>query len=212
MQTNQAKFITVEGIEGVGKSTCLNYILTYLAKQDIQPIQTREPGGTVIAEKIRGVMLEHHDEVMCSDTELLLAFAGRAQHLNAVIRPALKKGTWVLCDRFTDATFAYQGGGRGIELARIEAIKSWVHPDLEPDLTLLLHAPVKIALERARGRGELDRIEVEQEHFFERVQSAYLDLAKQQPQRYRLIDANQPPKLVKAQVEKELTLFLNDEK
>jgi len=211
MQKKPAKFITVEGIEGVGKSSCLSYILDCLAAHDIRPIQTREPGGTVIAEKIRNIMLAHHDEVMCNDTELLLAFAGRAQHLNTIIRPALSQGTWVLCDRFTDATFAYQGGGRGLDFARIESVKQWVHPDLEPDLTLLLYAPVNIALERAKGRGNLDRIEVEEEQFFKRVQDTYLKLAKQYPARYRLIDASQPPKLVKAQVEKALTQFLKND-
>lgn len=200
MNTQRAKFITIEGIEGVGKSTCMHSITSYLKEQNVAFIQTREPGGTVIAEAIRTVMLDHYPEPMSHDTELLLAFAGRAQHLEQVIRPALNKRQWVICDRFTDATYAYQGGGRGIPKNRIKMIEAWVHPDLQPDLTLLLHAPVQIALERAKGRGALDRIELEKLEFFERVQGMYLQLAKEYPERYRCIDASQPPKQVREKV------------
>lgn len=200
MNIQTAKFITIEGIEGVGKSTCMKYIVARLEELKINFVQTREPGGTIIAEAIRTVMLDHYPEPMSHDTELLLAFAGRAQHLEQVIRPALKKQQWVLCDRFTDATYAYQGGGRGISNDRIKNIEAWVHPDLQPDLTLLLHAPVQIALERAKGRGALDRIELEKLDFFERVQAMYLQLAKQHPKRYRCVDASKNPKQVKDNV------------
>ncbi len=208
MNTKKSKFITVEGIEGVGKSTCLKYICNFLQEQQIQFVQTREPGGTVIAESIRHVMLDHYSESMSHDTELLLAFAGRAQHLETVIRPTLQSNQWVVCDRFTDATYAYQGGGRGIPKERIKSIENWVHPDLQPDLTLLLFAPVNVALERAKGRGALDRIELEKSVFFEKVQAAYLQLAKENPHRFRTVDANKNPKIVKQEVLKIIDEFI----
>lgn len=204
----KAKFITIEGIEGVGKSTCLRYILQILTEQNIEFIQTREPGGTVIAEAIRKVMLDHYSEKMCHDTELLLAFAGRAQHLETVIRPALYANRWVVCDRFTDATYAYQGGGRGISPERIKSIEQWVHPDLQPDLTFLLHAPVQMALERAKGRGALDRIEQEKAHFFEKVQAMYLTLAQENAHRYFCIDASQSLSQVKNDIERCMREFI----
>lgn len=200
MTIKKAKFITIEGIEGVGKSTCLKYICDFLQEQKIQFIQTREPGGTAIAESIRQVMLDHYSESMSHDTELLLAFAGRAQHLQTVIRPSLQANQWVVCDRFTDATYAYQGGGRGIAKERIQYIEQWVHPDLQPDLTLLLFAPVQIALERAKGRGALDRIELEKTAFFERVQETYLQLAKEHSNRFRIVDASENSQIVKQKV------------
>lgn len=197
---SKAKFITIEGIEGVGKSTCMVGIIKCLEAQQIDFVRTREPGGTVIAEAIRTVLLDHYPEPMSHDTELLLAFAGRAQHLECVIRPALKANQWVVCDRFTDATYAYQGGGRGISRERIKIIEDWTHPDLQPDLTLLLHAPVNMALERAKGRGKLDRIELEKAQFFERVQAVYLQLATENPHRYKSVDASQAPEQVKQKV------------
>lgn len=211
MQIKKPKFITIEGIEGVGKSTCLNYIADFLHQQEIMHIKTREPGGTEIAEKIRKIMLEHHSETMCSDTELLLVFAGRIQHLAKVIYPALENGMWVLCDRFNDATFAYQGGGRGIDLQRIEKIKQWLYGDFEPDLTLLLYAPITVALKRAKGRGQLDRIEVEEEKFFQSVQNTYLMLAKKYPNRFRCVDATKPLKQIRCAINAIMTDFLANE-
>ena len=164
-------FITLEGIEGVGKSTSLEFVQRYLQQQDITVEITREPGGTPIAESIRRVLLAYHDEKMSVDTELLLLFAGRAQHLNTRIKPALEQGAWLVCDRFIDASYAYQGGGRGIPESRIEALETWLQDNLRPDLTFLLDAPVEVALDRAKRRGNPDRFELENQGFFNRVAS-----------------------------------------
>ncbi len=212
MSIKTAKFITVEGIEGVGKSTLIKKIHKFLQNSEIEHILTREPGGTEIAENIRTVMLQHYEETMCHETELLLAFAGRAQHLHQVIRPALEKGQWVICDRFTDATFAYQGGGRKIPATKIEFLKNWVHPDLMPDLTLLLHAPVEVALSRAKGRASPDRIELEKKAFFEDTQNVYFELAKHSPERFKLINANQSPKHVYENLKAILNEYLSHAK
>jgi len=202
MTRTRGKFITVEGIEGVGKSTSILFLKDYLRKKGIDFIPTREPGGTPIAEKIRALLLDHHQEVMAEDTELLLFFAGRAQHIATVINPALAHGDWVLCDRFTDASYAYQSGGRGISEARLDILADWVQGDLQPDLTLLLVAPVEVALSRAKGRGAPDRIEVEKKEFFSKVQEAYLRRAKMFADRYKIIDANCSPRHVTAQLQK----------
>jgi dTMP kinase len=187
----RGKFVTLEGIEGTGKSSNIAYIEQYLQRKTQLPVVvTREPGGTPIAEAIRQVFLGHHAEVMCSDTELLLVFAGRAQHIASVIKPALEQGQWVICDRFTDASYAYQGGGRGIPLPRIAILEQWVQGDLQPDLTLLFDAPVTLALQRAQQRSSLDRIEAEKISFFERVRQSYLQRAQSYPERYRIIDAS----------------------
>ncbi len=186
------KLITLEGGEGVGKTTNLAFIETRLRNVGIDVRVTREPGGTVLGEDIRGLLLSHRQDNMAGDTELLLMFAARAEHLAKVIKPALAAGQWVLCDRFTDATYAYQGGGRGIAWEHIAQIEQWVQGDLRPDLTLLLDVPIAVGLQRAGDRSAPDRFESEQGAFFERVRTAYLDLAKRHPRRYRIIDAAQP--------------------
>lgn len=183
-------FITFEGPEGAGKSTNLQFFAAALRESGCDPLLTREPGGTPIAERIREVLLSHHDEPMCSDAELLLMFAARAQHIDRLIRPALEQGQVVISDRFTDATYAYQGGGRGIAFQRIAALEDWVQGDLRPDLTLVFDVPVEVGMQRARARSELDRFEVEQTAFFEAVRRTYLDRAAADPKRYRVIDAS----------------------
>lgn len=184
-------FITLEGPEGAGKSTNREYLAQRLRARGLDVVLTREPGGTPLAERIRELLLTPADEPMSSDTELLLVFAARAQHLAQVIRPALARGAIVLCDRFTDATYAYQGGGRGQSVQRIEQLECFVQGDMRPDLTLIFDLPVEIGLSRAAARGRLDRFEQEGLDFFEAVRSAYLDRARQAPQRYRVIDAGQ---------------------
>jgi dTMP kinase len=185
-------FITLEGPEGAGKSTNRDYLAARLREHGLDVVLTREPGGTPLAEKVRELLLAPSDEVMAADTELLLVFAARAQHLAEVIRPALAKGAVVLCDRFTDATYAYQGGGRGLSVARIAALEQFVQGDLRPDLTLVFDLPVEVGLARAAARGRLDRFEQEGQAFFEAVRQAYLQRAQGEPQRYNLLDAAQP--------------------
>lgn len=183
-------FITFEGPEGAGKSTNLGVFAEALAEQGCKALITREPGGTPVAERIREVLLSNHDEAMHADAELLLMFAARAQHLNALIRPALAEGRVVISDRFTDATYAYQGGGRGIDTQRIGALEQWVQGDLRPDLVLVFDVPVELGMARARARSELDRFEQEQQSFFEQVRNTYLQRAAADPRRYRVIDAS----------------------
>lgn len=183
-------FITFEGPEGAGKSTNLGVFAEALAEQGCKALITREPGGTPVAERIREVLLSNHDEAMHADAELLLMFAARAQHLNALIRPALAEGRVVISDRFTDATYAYQGGGRGIDTQRIGALEQWVQGDLRPDLVLVFDVPVELGMARARARSELDRFEQEQQSFFEQVRNTYLQRAAAAPRRYRVIDAS----------------------
>lgn len=193
-------FITLEGGEGAGKSTQMAYVEECLKKAGKSVCVTREPGGTGLSESIRELLLDHRQTAMDADTELLLMFAARAQHIAELIRPALDAGQWVLCDRFTDATYAYQGGGRGIETSRIAALEDWVQGELRPDLTLLLDLPIDVGMSRAGERGELDRFEREQQNFFERVRNTYLDLAKQYPDRYRIVDASQDIQQVQVQI------------
>ena len=188
----QGKFITVEGIEGVGKTTNMEFIHQQLLASGRDVVVTREPGGTPLGEAIRGLLLDPRYTGMDSTCELQLMFAARAEHLARVIRPALQQGQWVLCDRFTDATYAYQGGGRGIDKTIIARLEELVQGDFRPDLTLLLDVPVEVGLARAGQRGGLDRFEQEKREFFERVRAAYLDMAREHPQRYRVIDAGQP--------------------
>ncbi|MDH1659339.1 dTMP kinase [Pseudomonas mosselii] len=185
-------FITLEGPEGAGKSTNRDYLAARLREQGVDVVMTREPGGTPLAERIRELLLAPSEERMAVDTELLLMFAARAQHLAEVIRPALARGAVVLCDRFTDATYAYQGGGRGLPVERIAILEAFVQGELRPDLTLVFDLPVEVGLARAAARGRLDRFEQEGQAFFEAVRQAYLQRAGQQPQRYRLLDAAQP--------------------
>lgn len=201
-------FITIEGIEGTGKSTAIRFLQRWLTEQGIAFTLTREPGGTEIADAIRKLLLQHYEEKMCSDTELLLMFASRAQNIAQVIKPALAQGKWVLCDRFTDASYAYQGGGRNISLQRIAVLENWVHADLQPDLTLLMEAPVNVGLARIQERKTKDRIEREQIDFFERVRNAYLQRAKQFPQRFKIIDATADIDRVEEQLVSAIVPFL----
>ncbi|MFI7864941.1 dTMP kinase [Ectopseudomonas khazarica] len=194
-------FITLEGPEGAGKSTNREYLAERLREQGVDVQLTREPGGTPLAERIRELLLAPSDEPMAADTELLLVFAARAQHLQQVIRPALARGSVVLCDRFTDATYAYQGGGRGLSTARIAQLEQFVQGELRPDLTLIFDLPVEVGLARAAARGRLDRFEQEQRSFFESVRHAYLARAEQSPQRYRVLDAGQSLAQVQADID-----------
>ena len=186
------KFITVEGIEGVGKTTNIDFVRTRLEAAGIDVVVTREPGGTRLGEAIRGLLLDPKYTGMDPACELQLMFAARAEHLASVVWPALEKGRWVLCDRFTDATYAYQGGGRGIDTARIAQLEQWVQGGFRPDLTLLLDVPVEIGLARANNRSAPDRFEQEKVEFFERVRQGYLEMSKQHADRYRVIDASLP--------------------
>lgn len=206
--TVAGRFITVEGIEGVGKTTNLEFIRCLLEEHGKELVLTREPGGTALGEEIRGLLLDHRHDGMCADAELLLMFAARAEHLARVIRPALAAGRWVLCDRFTDATYAYQGGGRGLGFDRVAVLAEWVHRDLRPDLTLLFDLPVETGLRRAGQRNQVDRFEKEEVAFFERVRRAYLELAEREPQRYRVVSAEPPLYEVQAQLRRVLTAWL----
>jgi len=196
----KGKFITVEGIEGVGKTTNIDFIHQQLQAAGRDVVLTREPGGTPLAEAIRGLLLDPAYTGMDSTCELQLMFAARAEHLAKVIWPALEQGQWVLCDRFTDATYAYQGGGRGIDGGVIARLEELVQGDFRPDLTLLLDVPVEIGLARASKRGALDRFEQEKVAFFERVRNAYLEMAQRNPDRYRVIDASLPLNDVQNQI------------
>ena len=197
---DRGRFITVEGIEGAGKSTQLDVIGQFFEQQGIRAVVTREPGGTPLGEAVRELLLNPDNLGMSTDTELLLVFAARAEHLHKVVRPALESGHWVLSDRFTDATFAYQGGGRGIEAARIAALEEWVQGDLRPDLTLLLDVPVKAGMARIAGRGQPDRFEREDGGFFQRIRASYLQRAAAEPRRFRRIDASAPVDQVSREV------------
>ncbi len=191
------RFITVEGIEGVGKSTQVAALARGLEARGLEVCVTREPGGTPLAERIRSLVLERGVEDLPPIAELLLMFAARAVHLGGLIEPALRAGRWVLCDRFTDATYAYQGGGRGLDPAAIASLEAWVQGARRPDLTLLLDLPVARALERARRRGTgTDRFESQRLEFFERVRRAYLERAAREPERIVVIDAAGAPEAV----------------
>ena len=196
----KGKFITVEGIEGVGKTTNIDFIHQQLQAAGRDVVLTREPGGTPLAEAIRGLLLDPAYTGMDSTCELQLMFAARAEHLARVVWPALEQGQWVLCDRFTDATYAYQGGGRGIDGGVIARLEELVQGDFRPDLTLLLDVPVEIGLARASKRGALDRFEQEKVAFFERVRNTYLEMAQRSPDRYRVIDASLPLNDVQNQI------------
>ncbi len=189
---DRGRFVTVEGIEGAGKTTQMDVIRQYLEERGIRVVMTREPGGTPLGEAVRTLLLNPDNRGMSPDTELLLVFAARAEHLDKVVRPALESGDWVLSDRFTDATFAYQGGGRGIEAARIATLEEWVQGALRPDLTLLLDVPVEAGMSRIAGRGQRDRFEREDKEFFQRIRNSYLQRAAAEPQRFRRIDASAP--------------------
>jgi dTMP kinase len=192
------KFITLEGGEGVGKTTNLEFVRQFLESRGKKLVVTREPGGTRVGEQIRSILLGDHS--ISADAELLLMFAARAQHLTEVIFPALAEGVWVLSDRFTDASYAYQGGGRGIDRGFIRMLERRVQRQLQPDLTLLFDAPVEIGMERAQKRGSSDRFEAESLAFFERVRVAYRDQAVRFPERFRMIDANRPLSAVQGEI------------
>ena len=200
MSDYTGKFITLEGIEGVGKTTNRNYIRSLLEQAGKPCVETREPGGTALGEALREMLLEHKHEGMSSDAELLMMFAARAEHLQKIILPALEDGNNVLCDRFTEATYAYQGGGRGINDSRIAELETWVQGDLRPDLTIILDAPVETGRERAGRRSAPDRIEQEQNDFFERVRQTYLQLANHYPHRIAVVDASIALEQVQTQI------------
>jgi dTMP kinase len=197
---SRGRLITLEGIEGAGKSTVARFVGEWLGARGLRVVLTREPGGTALAERVRNIVLEPADEILGPQAELLLMFAARAIHVANLIRPALERGDWVVCDRFTDATRAYQGAGRGLEADLIERLALCVHGDLAPDCTLLLDVTVKAGLERARRRSAADRFEQERQPFFERVRAEYLRLAAREPRRIRVIDAARPLEAVQRDV------------
>ena len=202
------RFITVEGGEGAGKTTQLAFIREYLERVGHRVVSTREPGGTALGEDIRSLLLGHRRDGMTPATETLLMFAARAEHLERVIRPALAAGRWVLCDRFTDATYAYQGGGRGLPLERIAILEDWVQGELRPDLTLLFDLPVANGLARVGRRGAADRFERERVDFFEQVRAVYLERARRDPGRHRIVNAERPVETVRVEVKASLAGWL----
>lgn len=204
-----ARFLTLEGTEGVGKSTNIDFIRRWFELRGIELLLTREPGGTPLAEEIRNLLLARRDEPFDPTAELLLIFAARAQHLNTVIRPALAAGRWVLSDRFTDATYAYQGAGRGLSRETIARLELLVQGELRPDLTLILDIDVATGLARASARGEPDRFEMEQISFFDRVRQGYQERAAAAPQRYQMIDAGRPLAEVQAAIGRVLESLLD---
>lgn len=202
---NKGKFITFEGVDGAGKSTHIDAVISFLELQKIEVIRTREPGGTKLGEKLRELLL--HDE-MDPETETLLMFAARKQHIAEIIKPALDKGVFVVSDRFTDATYAYQYGGKQVSYSKIEALESWVHAELKADLTLLFDLPVEISIERLKKNRSPDKFEKEDESFFNRLRNVYLDLARQNPSRYKIINANQAIESVAQDVIKAIKTIL----
>ena len=200
----RGKFITVEGIEGTGKSTNIEFLTSLIKENGYEVIRTREPGGTPMAEKIRQLLLEHEQEQLPEIAELLLFFASRSLHLRNAIVPALKEGKWVVCDRFTDASRAYQGSGRGLDLDRIERLAEWVQEGLEPDMTILLDAPAEIGMQRTAERGDADRMDSEELSFYRRVRAGYLTLADMHPERFAVVDATQSLDQVQASIAKKV--------
>ncbi len=207
---DRGKFITIEGIEGVGKSTNIEFLSSLIENKGLTVVRTREPGGTPIAERIRGLLLEHGEETMTDIAELLLFFAARSLHIHNAIKPALHAGQWVVCDRFTDASRAYQGNGRGLNQDTINTLADWVQEDLQPDLTILLDAPAEIGLDRAGRRGAADRLEIEKTEFFARVRDGYLALAKSEPERFAIIDASQSLANVQTAIGEHMARILDD--
>lgn len=206
----KGKFITIEGVEGVGKSTNIATIKSFLTENNIEFVVSREPGGTLVAEKIRELLLEKHDEKLTELSELLLVFAARAQHLETFIKPHLEKGIWVLCDRFTDATYAYQGGGRGLSLSTIQQLETMVQDTLRPDLTIILDLDPEVGLARAEQRAELDRFEIEKLSFFQKVRDTYLEISQREPKRCKVVDASGSLPQVSQQVNAILTTYLHE--
>ena len=206
----RGKFITVEGIEGVGKSTNIEFLSSLIEAKGFDVLRSREPGGTPMAEQIRTMLLEHGDEPLPDIAELLLFFAARSLHVCNTIKPALEAGTWVVCDRFTDASRAYQGRGRGLDMQTIDTLSDWVQNGLEPDLTILLDAPADVGMGRARKRGTADRLESEQSSFYNRVREGYLALAAAQPERFAVVDASKPLDAVQQQMRRAMSRLLSD--
>ena len=204
----RGKFITIEGTEGVGKTTNIQFIESWMKSNNLAYATTREPGGTPLAEQIRELLLAPREESVCSTAELLLMFAARAQHLNQLIEPMLAEGAWVLCDRFTDATYAYQGAGREMRDDLISELEMLVQGSLRPDLTLILDIPVELGLQRAGERSTPDRFELERVEFFQRVRNRYLQIASDNPRRCVVIDASRPLDAVQQQIETALTNFM----
>jgi len=202
--TKQGLFIVLEGGEGVGKTTNMTFIQDYLNSQAIRFAYSREPGGTPLAESIRELILTKHDEPVANMTELLLMFAARAQHLQQKIQPTLSEGQWLVCDRFTDATYAYQGGGRGFDKDLIEQLENIVQGSLRPDCTIILDAPIEVGFARANARAELDRMESENQAFHQRVRDSYLKRAQAAPENYAVIDASQPLSKVQQDIQQVL--------
>ncbi|MYN25210.1 dTMP kinase [Duganella levis] len=198
------KFITFEGIDGAGKSTHIAFVSDYIKQRGIELVSSREPGGTPLGEKLREIVLH---EKMHLETEALLVFASRREHLAQVIEPALARGAWVISDRFTDSTFAYQGGGRGMSLAKLDALEQWVHPELQPDLTLLFDVPLDVARARLDATRELDKFEQEQSDFFAATRTEYLRRAAEFPQRFRVIDSTQSIAEIQQQIAAILDAF-----
>jgi dTMP kinase len=203
-------FITIEGVEGAGKSTCMSLAAAEIEKRGKCLLQTREPGGTELGEDLRELLLGHRHHGMADDTELLLMFAARAEHIHRRIRPALNAGQWVLCDRFTDATYAYQGAGRGLSMQRIAQLEDWVQGTLRPDLTILMDLPVAIGMQRAGKRSAPDRFESEDLEFFERIRQGYLEIARQEPVRVKVIDASRSLAEVSADVVRTIGRFIDE--
>jgi dTMP kinase len=203
------KFITLEGGEGCGKSTNIKFIEQLLKEAGIPVVLTREPGGTVLSENIRQLLLGRDQEKISKQTELLMMFAARAQHIKHIIQPALEQGTWVLCDRFTDSSYAYQGGGRGIDSATIAWLENFSQNNIRPDLTLLLDVLVDVGMARAKNRGKLDRFEVEKMQFFNKVRTCFLEIAKQQPKRVKIVDAAQELSLVQEDITQLIQKFIH---
>jgi len=194
-------FITLEGTEGVGKTSNMEFIKSRLKDNDIDFIETREPGGTPLGEALRAMLLGEDFKGMSDDTELMLMFAARAEHVARVIKPALENQQWVLCDRFTDATYAYQGGGRQLDMQRIQGLENWVLGDLRPDLTILLDAPISVGRERAGKRSTPDRFEQERDAFFNRVRDTYLARANAEPERIKVVNASGNLQSVQQQIQ-----------
>lgn len=204
MSAKRGLFISVEGGEGVGKSTNIAFMQQILVSQGLEVMVTREPGGTPLAEEIREVLIKNREEKVVSETELLLMFAARAQHLYQKILPALEKGQWVISDRFTDATYAYQSGGRGVPAEKVSLLENFVQGDFRPDMTFLFDAPIEVGMSRAQKRGALDRFEEEEMSFFNRVRENYLKRAAEDTARFKIIDANQSLELVQADLKAKL--------
>ncbi len=206
----RGRFITVEGTEGAGKSSNLDFLEQLLKGAGKRLVRTREPGGTTLGEEVRELLLGHRQDGMDETAELLLMFGARAEHIARVIEPALARGDWVLCDRFTDATYAYQGGGRGLDGGMIARLEQLVQGDLRPDLTLLLDLPIEVGLERAGKRSAPDRFEKEAAAFFQRIRQAYLDIADQQPRRVKRIDASRTLPEVQEQIRQVTESFIDE--